>query len=152
MLAAGRSLGREIVVAEVRRLDFEAAFATLLEQRADALIVGNYKLFAGERNRNRILELTARHRIPTMYPGRDFAVNGGLMSYDTGSLALFNQVGADYARPLLDGAKPADLPVQQPSRFALVVNLKTAKTLGLTITPELQHGVTEVIPHPWEQK
>jgi putative ABC transport system substrate-binding protein len=152
MLAAGRALGREIIVLEVRRLDFEAAFETLVEQRAGALIVGNYKLFAGERNRNKILELTARHNIPTMYPGRGYAVNGGLMSYDTDPLALFYQVGADYVGPLLDGAKPADLPVQQPSRFALVVNLKTAKTLGLTITPEFQHSVTEVIPHPWEQK
>ncbi len=152
MLATGRTLGREIIVLKVRRLDFEAAFATLVEQRVGALIVGNYKRFAGERNRNKLLELTARHKIPTMYPGRDYAANGGLMSYEPDPLALFSQVGADYVGPLLDGAKPADLPVQQPGRFALVVNLKTAKTLGLTITPEFQHNITEVIPHPWDKK
>jgi putative ABC transport system substrate-binding protein len=152
MLAAGPSLEREVIVLEVRRLDFEGAFKTLVEQRSGALVVGNHKLFAGERNRNKILELAARHNIPTMYPGRDYAVHGGLMSYDTDPLALFDQVGADYVGPILDGAKPANWPVQQPSRFALVVNLKTAKTLGLTITPEFQHSVTEVIPHPWDQK
>ena len=67
------------------------------------------------------------------------------MTYDADSLTLFHQVGADYVGPLLDRAKPADLPVQQPTRFELVLNLKTAKTLGLTITRELQSHVTEVI-------
>jgi putative ABC transport system substrate-binding protein len=152
MLAAGLSLGREIVVLEVRRLDFEAAFATLAEQRVDALIVGDYKLFAGERNRKKILELTARHKLPAMCPGKDYVVGGGLMCYDTDPLSLFNQVGADYVGPLLDHVKPADLPVKQPSRFELVVNLKTTKTLGLTIPPELQHSITEVIPHPWDRQ
>jgi putative ABC transport system substrate-binding protein len=81
MLAAGRALGREIVVLEVRRLDFEAAFATLLDQRVGALIVGNYTLFGAASNRNKILELAARHKVPAMYSGRFYAVNGGLMSY-----------------------------------------------------------------------
>jgi putative ABC transport system substrate-binding protein len=137
ILAAGRALGREIIVLEVRRLDFEAAFETLVEQRAGALIVGNYTLFSGERNRNRVLELTARYRIPTMYPGRGYAVNGGLMSYDTDLQALFHQAGAHYVGQLLNGAKPVDLPVQQPTKFELVVNLKTAKALGLEVPPTL---------------
>jgi putative ABC transport system substrate-binding protein len=82
MLAAGGALGREIIVLETRRLDFEAAFATLIKERAGALIVGSHKLFAEERNRNKILELTARHKIPAMYPERAYVVKGGLMSYD----------------------------------------------------------------------
>jgi putative ABC transport system substrate-binding protein len=145
MLAAGAALGAEIIVLEVRRLDFAAAFATLVEQKAGALIVGNHKIFAETRNRSKILEMAARHKIPAMYATRDYAVGGGLMSYDTDPLTLFHQIGVDYAGPLLDGAKPADLPVRQPTRFDLMLNLKTVKALGLTITPELRSHVTEVI-------
>jgi putative tryptophan/tyrosine transport system substrate-binding protein len=145
MLAAGRALGREIIVLEIRRLDFEAAFATLVEQRAGALIVGDYKLFAEDRNRKKILELTARHTMPAIYTGRGYAVKGGLMSYDADPKSLFYQVGADYVGPLLEGAKLADLPIQQPDRFELVVNLKTVKALGLTITHGFQMRITEVI-------
>src|SRR5215470_18035934 len=82
MLAAGRALGRQVIVLEVRGLDFEAAFATLVEQRAGALIVGDFAFFFSPGNRDKILELAARHKIPTMYPSRQFADNGGLMSYD----------------------------------------------------------------------
>jgi putative tryptophan/tyrosine transport system substrate-binding protein len=145
MLVAGRALGLEIIVLEARRLGFEAAFATLVGQRAGALIVGDYKHFAQERYRNKILGLTARHRLPTIYPGRSYAVNGGLVSYDPDPVALFYQVGADYVGPLLDGAKLADLPIRQLTRFELILNLKTAKTLRLTITCEFRFRVTEVI-------
>jgi putative ABC transport system substrate-binding protein len=144
MLAAGSALGREIIVAEVRHLDFEAAFATLVEQRAGALMVGNFTLFGTERrNRDKILELTARHKIPTMYPGRFYVINGGLMSYDA-DLVLFRQVGA-YVGRILSGAKPSDLPVQQPTKFELVINLKTAKALDLTVPPILHAIADEVI-------
>jgi putative ABC transport system substrate-binding protein len=95
MLAAGRALGRQIIVLEVRRLDFEAAFATAVEQGAGALMVGTYTLFGGDRrNRDKILELTAHHKIPAMYAGRGYVDNGGLMSYDTDLQALFHQDGA----------------------------------------------------------
>jgi putative ABC transport system substrate-binding protein len=86
MLAAGRALDREIAVLEVRRLDFEAAFAMLLEQRAGALIVGNYTIFSATSLRHKILELAARHKVPAMYPGRIYAVNGGLMSYGASTI------------------------------------------------------------------
>jgi putative ABC transport system substrate-binding protein len=109
MLAAGRSLGREIIVLEVRRLDFEAAFATLVEQRAGALIVGNYTFFSDASNRDKILELAARHKIPAIYPGREYAVNGGLMSYNTDTLASNRLVG-NYAGRILKGAKPQTCP------------------------------------------
>jgi putative ABC transport system substrate-binding protein len=146
MLAAGRALGRQIIVLEVRRLDFEAAFATAVEQGAGALMVGTYTLFGGDRrNRDKILELTAHHKIPAMYAGRGYVDNGGLMSYDTDLQALFHQVGAHYVGRILNGAKPADLPVQQPTKFELVINLKTANALGLTVPPILLATADEVI-------
>jgi putative ABC transport system substrate-binding protein len=146
MLAAGRALGRQIIVLEVRRLDFEAAFATAVEQGAGALMVGTYTLFGGDRrNRDKILELTAHHKIPAMYAGRGYVDNGGLMSYDTDLQALFHQVGAHYVGRILNGAKPADLPVQQPTKFELVINLKTANALGLTVPAILLATADEVI-------
>jgi putative ABC transport system substrate-binding protein len=145
MLAAGSALGREIIVAEVRRLDFEAAFAILVEQRAGALVVGDYTLFNNQPKRNKILELTANHKIPAIYPARDYVVDSGLMSYDMDRQALFHRAGADYVGRILNGAKPADLPVQQPTKFELVINLKTAKALGLTVPPILYAIADEVI-------
>jgi putative ABC transport system substrate-binding protein len=142
MLAAGSALGREIIVVEVRGLDFEAAFASLVEQRAGALMVGNFNLF-NPPNRGKILELTARHKIPAMYPGRFYVINGGLMSYDTDRQTLFHQVGA-YVGRILNGAKPSDLPVQQPTKFELVINLKTAKAMGLTV-PSILHAIADEV-------
>jgi putative ABC transport system substrate-binding protein len=145
MLAAGRTLGRQIIVLEVLRLDFEAAFATLVEQRAGALIVGDVSVFFSPRNRERILELAARHKIPAMYPNRQFADHGGLMSYDSDSVAAFRRLGSHYVGQILKGAKPADLPVQQPAKFELVINVKTAKALGLTIPRTLFAAASELI-------
>jgi putative ABC transport system substrate-binding protein len=145
MLEAGHALGREITVLEVRRLDFEGAFASLFEKRVGALIVGNYTLFSQSRNQNKILELAARYKIPAIYPGRSYVINGGLMSYDSDAQATYRQIGAQYVGPILKGAKPADLPVQQPTKFDLVINLKTAKALGLTISPALLAIADEVI-------
>jgi putative ABC transport system substrate-binding protein len=145
MLAAGRALGREIVVLEVRRLDFEAAFAALVEQRVGALVVGNYTFFVGVRsNRDKILELAERHKVPTIYPNRLYAVNGGLISYDA-SRAEQRRYAGLYTGRILKGEKPAELPVIQPAKFELVINLKTAKALGLTIPPTLYALANEVI-------
>jgi putative ABC transport system substrate-binding protein len=144
MLAAGRALRREIVVLEVRRLDFEAAFATLLDQRVGALIVGNYTLFGAAPNRNKILQLAARHKVPAMYPGRSYAVNGGLMSYGANITEQLLYAGL-YTGRILKGEKPADLPVIQPTKFDLVINLKTAKAIGLPIPPSLFALADEVI-------
>jgi ABC-type uncharacterized transport system substrate-binding protein len=145
MLAAGRALGRGIIVLEVRRLDFEDAFATLIEQRADALIVGAFSVFLNPRNRDKILELAASHKITAMYPNRVYAIHGGLMSYDSDFVAAFRQLGSHYVGQILKGAKPVDLPVMQPTKFELVINLKTAKTLGLEIPPTLLALADEVI-------
>jgi putative tryptophan/tyrosine transport system substrate-binding protein len=147
ILAAGRALGREIIVAEARRLDrldFEAAFATLVEQRVGALAVGNYAIFTGvPSNRNKILELAARHKVATIYTQRIYSVNGGLMSY--GITTEQDRNAGLYVGRILKGEKPADLPVMQPTKFELVINLKTANALGFTIPPQVLAIADEVI-------
>jgi putative ABC transport system substrate-binding protein len=143
MLAAGRALRREIILLEVRRLDFEAAFTTLAEQRADALIVGTYTLFLEPRNRDKILELAARHKTPAIYPDRQYAVNGGLMSY-AASLAESRQVGI-YTGRILNGEKPIDLPIMRPTKFEFIINLQTARVLGIEVPPTLLAIADEVI-------
>jgi putative tryptophan/tyrosine transport system substrate-binding protein len=144
MLAAGRALGRKIVVSEVRGLDFETAFTTLIEQQAGALLVGGFTVFGGN-NRVKIVERAARHKIAAMYPNRPFVVDGGLMSYGADQVASFRQLALNYVGPILKGAKPADLPVQQPTKFELVINVKTAKALGLTIPRTLYAAASELI-------
>jgi ABC-type uncharacterized transport system substrate-binding protein len=146
MLVAARALGRQIVVLEVRsELDFESPFATLVERRAAALIVGDFAFFFTPRNRDKIVGLAALHKIPTMYPNRFHAVAGGLMSYGADIVSVYRQLGLNYVGQILKGAKPADLPVQQPTKFELVINLKTAKALGLEIPPALLVQAEEVI-------
>jgi putative ABC transport system substrate-binding protein len=88
MLAAGRALRREIILEEVRNLDFEVAFASFVERDARAVIVGQFGLFYVPRNRDKILELAMRHRMPVMYPNRDFTINGGLISYEAIGMGL----------------------------------------------------------------
>jgi putative tryptophan/tyrosine transport system substrate-binding protein len=146
ILAAGRALGRKITILEVRRFDFEAAFATLVEQGADALIVGSLSFFLNPpRNRDKILGLAATHKITTMYPNRIYAIHGGLMSYDSDSLAVVRQLGSHYIGQILKGAKPRDLPVMQPTKFELVINLNTAKALRLEVPDKFLALADEVI-------
>jgi ABC-type uncharacterized transport system substrate-binding protein len=112
ILAAGRAMGREIIVLEVRRLDFEAAFTTLVERRAGALIVGNYLLFAAvPSNHYKTLELAARYKVPTIYTDRGFSANGGLMSYGSDRRDIQRQAGLHVGR-ILKGERPADLRVR----------------------------------------
>jgi putative ABC transport system substrate-binding protein len=145
MLAAGRVLGREIVLLGVRRLEFETAFATLVERRVGPLVVGNYAGFsANQSNRDKILELAARHKVPTMYPNRVYSVSGGLMSYGASITEQGRNAGI-YTGRILKGERPADLPVMQPTKFELVINLKAAKAIGITIPPTLFAFATEVI-------
>jgi putative ABC transport system substrate-binding protein len=147
MLAAARAIGRELVVlACPSELDFEPAFATLVERRAGALVVGAFPLFYGLlRNRDKILELAAHHKIPAMYARRPDVVAGGLMSYSADAVGPYRQLGINYVGRILKGAKPADLPVERSTKLALVINLKTAKTLGLDIPPTLLALADEVI-------
>ena len=123
--------------------DFEPAFATIAQRQAEALIVGVVPHFTY--NSNRIVALAERYKIPTIYPFRLYIIRGGLMSYDADQLDLVRQVGVDYVGRILKGAKADDLPIRQPTKFEFVINLKTAKTLGLEIQPTLLARADEVI-------
>src|SRR5262249_46554768 len=119
---------RLIIVSADAEEEFEGAFSRLEEQGAGALVVAADPLFTI--GREQVAALAARHRLPAMYQFREFADAGGLMSYGT-SLSNAYRQAALYAARILNGAKPSELPVQQPTTFELVINLKTAKTLGL---------------------
>ena len=141
--AAARSLGMEITPLEVLAGDnIERAFRTLARNPVGALMVLSSALFHGERQR--IVRVAAQHRLPAMYEHRDFADAGGLLSHGPDILSL-NRRAATYVDKILKGAKPADLPVEQPTKFELVINLKTAKTLGLTIPQSLLVRADEII-------
>jgi putative ABC transport system substrate-binding protein len=141
--AAARTLGLEIffVNASTER-DIDAAVAAIVQRGAGALLVGNDPFFTGRRDQ--IVPLAARHALPAVYTNRESAVAGGLASYGTSILDAYRQMGV-YAGKILKGAKPADLPVVQPTRFEFVINLKTAKALGLTVPQSLQVAADEVI-------
>jgi putative ABC transport system substrate-binding protein len=141
--AAARALGKNVVVLEASSdRDFEGAFATFVERRAGALVVGTSPLFTS--NRRKLLALAARYRIPAIYHLREFVRDGGLMSYGANIAGVFHLAG-NYVGQILKGAKPADLPVRRSTIFELVINLKTAKTLGLDLPPMLFARANEVI-------
>jgi putative ABC transport system substrate-binding protein len=141
--AAGRALGKRIVTVNVAAdRDLDGAFEKLTQIKADAVFVANSPIFFSRIER--VVALAARHAVPTLYFRREFAAKGGLMSYGSSAEDNYRVVG-DYAGRILNGAKAGDLPVQQPTKFELVINLKIAKTLGLEFPPTLLAAADEVI-------
>jgi putative ABC transport system substrate-binding protein len=122
--------------------EIEASFASLETNHVGALIVAADPFY--DPRRDRLIALSAQHKMPTLYHFRDFPVAGGLMSYGASIAELYQQVGL-YVGRILNGDKPADLPVQGPSKFELVINLKTARTLGIQFNPQLLATADEVI-------
>jgi len=140
---AARTIGQEILVlyANTER-EIDIAFATLVQRQASALLVGAGAFLMTQRDQ--IVELAAHHAVPAIYSYRDFTAVGGLVSYGTSLPDVHRQLGV-YAGRILKGERPADLPVVQPTKFELVINLKTAKALGLEIPPTLLATADDVI-------
>jgi putative tryptophan/tyrosine transport system substrate-binding protein len=140
---AAASLDVQLVVVRANaESDFDAAFSTVVQQRSGALLVCASPFF--NTRREQLVVLAARHALPTIYEWRDFADAGGLMSYGTSLADAYRQAGV-YAGRILKGAKPADLPIVQATRFEFVINLSTAKALGLTVPDQLLARADEVI-------
>jgi putative tryptophan/tyrosine transport system substrate-binding protein len=143
LTAAGAAMGVKIEVVQASNiLEIDAAFASLVRKRADALVTGTDSFFFNRRLQ--LATLATRHAIPAVFNAREYVEAGGLMSYGTSLTEAFRQVGI-YTGRILQGAKPADLPVVQSSKFEFVINLSTARALGLEIPPTLLARADEVI-------
>jgi len=133
--AVARSLGISLRAQEARSpTELDTVFSAMTTERADAVLVLADAMFLFQRKQ--IVELAARYRLPTVYQLREFPEIGGLMSYGTGLSDTYRRVAA-FVDKILKGAKPGDLPVEQPTKFELIINLKTAKALGLSIPQSL---------------
>jgi putative ABC transport system substrate-binding protein len=140
---AARSLALQFQVLNASAVhDIDTVFASLVPRQIGVLLVTPDAFFLGQRDR--LVALAARHAVPAIYGLREFAVAGGLMSYGTSIADAYRRAGV-YAGKILKGAKPADLPVEQSTRFEFVVNLKAAKALGLAVPPTLLALADEVI-------
>jgi len=141
--ASARSLGIEAQLLDVRRPeDLRGAFAAAAKQRAEALVVGLDGVT--QANLQPIAELAAKHRLPSIYPAKDYANVGGLMTYGSSDFHMYHRA-ATFVGKILKGGKPGDLPVEQPTKWEFVINLKTAKALGLTIPPSVLGRADQVI-------
>jgi putative ABC transport system substrate-binding protein len=140
---AGRAKGVQLHILKAgTEGEVDTAFASLIQRQAGALVVSADVFFNSQRDQ--FVALASLHAVPAIYEWREFAAAGGLISYGPNLTAVHREAGI-YVGKILKGAKPADLPVQQPNKFELVLNLKTAKALGLTVPQSLIAGATEVI-------
>jgi putative ABC transport system substrate-binding protein len=140
---AARATGVQILILKARTEgEIDAAFTILVQRHVVALVVGNDSFF--DSRIEQFVALAGRDAVSAIYDQREFPDSGGLMSYGTSLTSVYRQLGI-YAGKILSGAKPADLPVQQPTRFELVLNMKTAKALGLTVPPSILARADEVI-------
>jgi len=140
---AARTKGLQLHVLKAgSESEINSAFASLVQLHVDALVVAADPFLSSRREQ--LVALASRHAVPSSYAWREFAASGGLISYGPSLTYAFRLVGA-YAGKVLKGAKPADLPVQQPTTFELVINLKTAKALGLTVPQSMLMRADEVI-------
>jgi len=141
--AAARTLGLQLHVLDANsERDFDSVFATLVKERAGALVIGADAFFTN--HGQQLAALALRHGVPAIYATREFAVSGGLISYGPSIAETWRLMGI-YTSRILKGEKPADLPVQQVTKVELIINLKTAKALGLTVPPALLARADEVI-------
>jgi putative ABC transport system substrate-binding protein len=141
--AAARLLKVQLISLGVRSLDeLKNAFRSSAKGRADAVVIMPSGFF--NTNQTRLVELAAKHRLPVMYQEQEFVLAGGLMTYATSIPDLYRRA-ATYVDKILKGAKPADLPVEQPKKFEFIINLKAAKQIGLTIPPNVLARADKVI-------
>jgi putative ABC transport system substrate-binding protein len=141
--AGARAIGQQLSILDVSSdRDIEAAFATFVQSGAAAVLVGGGPFLLS--HRDQVVALAAHHALPAGYNYRDYVVAGGLMSYGTSITDAYRQVGI-YTGRILKGEKPGDLPVMQPTKFEFVINLKTARALGLTVPQIMQMTADEVI-------
>jgi len=140
---AARAIGRQILIVKAAsERQFDAAFSTIAQSGAAALLVGGGAFFITQRRE--LVALAARHAIPASYMTRDSVEVGGLMSYGPSQVDAYRRAGV-YVSRILNGAKPAELPIQLPTKYELVINLKTAKALNLEVPPTLLARADEVI-------
>jgi putative ABC transport system substrate-binding protein len=143
VIAAADRLNRQLIEVECPSKDgLGESFATMIDRGAGAVVISSIPLFGN--NANEIVRLAERHKIPAMYPGRGYVLRGGLMSYSSDLQEGF-KIAVGLVGEILNGAKPADLPVRNPNKFDFVINLKTAKQLGLQIPPHLLVFANELI-------